>query len=146
MRTLRFSVGLTVLLIALLPAVVGFLVGAVFFIYHLIMHGSFNIGAVFQIWLLTAMHGIVMYAIPFLLIGVVLIFFLDRGVAKIHFWLISLIVGLIIVAWAVFTVDFNGSLILIFALSFIGMLLFLNWVTVPIEQRTTARLFNRSEK
>lgn len=146
MRTLRFSASLTVLFSALLPGVVGVLVGAAFFIYRVLLAISTDISLdipfAFQIWLLTAMHGLVMYAIPSLLLGIALIFFLDRGMAKKKFALISVVVALIMTAWAVGTVDFTGSITLIFGLSMVAVYVFLLWITVPIEQRKTARLFD----
>ncbi len=150
MRTLRFSASLTVLFSALLPGVVGLFVGAAFFIYRIFLamgaDVSLDIPFAFQIWMLTAMHGLVMYAIPSLLLGIALIFFLDRGVAKKKFALISIVVALVMTAWAVGTVDFTGSIALIFGLSMVAVYVFLLWVTVPIEQRKTARLFDGLNK
>lgn len=150
MRTLRFSASLTVLFSALLPGVVGLLVGAAFFIYQIFLaigsDVSLNIPFAFQIWMLTAMHGLVMYAIPSLLLGIALIFFLDRGVAKKKFALISILVALVMTVWAVGTVDFTGSIALIFGLSVVAVYVFLLWITVPMEQRKTAKLFDELNK
>ncbi|MDY3332055.1 MAG: hypothetical protein SOX43_08895 [Pelistega sp.] len=150
MRTLRFSASLTVLFSTLLSGVVGLLVGFVFFISHLLSHigdwANINMGFAFQIWMLTAMHGLVMYAIPSLLTGIALIFFLDRGMASSRFFLISLLVAVVMTIWAVVTVEFTGSLILVFVLSAIAMYGFLWWVTVPVEQRQTTSLFDGLDK
>lgn len=150
MRTLRFSASLTVLFSALLPGVVGLLVGVAFFIYRLFLaigsEVSLDIPFAFQIGLLTAMHGLVMYAIPGLLLGIALIFFLDRGVAKKNFVWISIVVALIMSAWALGTVDFTGSIALIFGLSVVAVYVFLLWISVPMEQRKTAKLFDGLDK
>lgn len=150
MYTLRFSAGLTVLLSTLLPGMVGLFVGAVFFFLHIVSHlgdwANLKIVFAFQIWMLTAMHGLVMYAIPALLLGIALIFFLDRGVAKSRFWVISILVAVVMTAWALGTVDFTGSIALIFGLSVVAVYVFLLWITVPMEQRKTAQLFDGLKK
>ncbi len=87
-----------------------------------------------------------MYAIPSLLLGIALIFFLDRGVAKKKFALISILVALVMTVWAVGTVDFTGSIALIFGLSVVAVYVFLLWITVPMEQRKTAKLFDDLNK
>lgn len=144
MRVLRFSAVVTVFLFTILPAVLGFVVGALFFVYHLVSHigAELHVENAFRMWLLTAMHGMVMYAIPSFVLGLVMMFVLDKGIAKAKFILISLGVAVLMTVWSITTVDFAGPLWIIFAVSFLGWYVFLPWVSVPSEQRKVARVFD----
>lgn len=144
MRTLRFSAVWTVFLFTILPALVGGVIGAFFFGYHLLTHlgSELNIHAAFNTWLLTVMHGLVMYAIPSLFIGIVLMFLLDRGIATTRVPIFCVVVGIIMSVWAIVTVEFTGPIWVIFVGSVVGTYVFLRWVTVPLEKRTVPRVFD----
>lgn len=144
MRTLRFSAVLTVFFFTILPAVLGFIVGAVFFVYHLLSHlgGELSVENAFRTWLLTVMHGLVMYAIPSFVLGLVMLFLLDKGIAKARFLFISLGVAVIMTIWAITTVGFVGPVWVVFVVAFLGWMFFLPWVTVPMEQRKVPRVFD----
>lgn len=148
MRVLRFSAVMTVFLFTVLPLVLGFMIGALFFVYHLVSHvgAELHVENAFRMWLLTAMHGMVMYAIPSFILGIVMMFVLDRGIAKSKFILISLGVAVLMTIWSVTTVDFAGPLWIIFVASFLGWYAFLPWVSVPMEHRKVARVFDGLSK
>lgn len=144
MRVLRFSAVITVFLFTILPAVLGFIVGGLFFIYHLVSHlgGELHLQSALQMWLLTILHGAVMYAIPCFVLGLIMMFLLDRGIAKSKFLVVSLLSAVAMTIWAMTTVEFAGPAIVIFIIAFVGLCIFLPWVSIPMEQRTVPRIFN----
>ncbi|ETD70804.1 hypothetical protein V757_07225 [Pelistega indica] len=147
MRELRFSYPLTVLLFTVLPALLGFIVGAFFFIYHLFTHmgGDLKIGLAFQTWMLTIMHGIVMYGIPALVLGIISVFLLDKGMSKKAIVLFSVITMIVMVLWALFTVEFTGNTLLVALLALFGSYQWMYFLSVPHTQRVVPKLFNDAE-
>lgn len=146
MRTLRFSAVLTVFFVTIAPTLVGALIGGVFFLYHIASHlgGELNIHHAFNIWLLTIFHGFAMYAIPSFILGIILMFLLDKGVPKARFIPISLIVAVIMAIWAYTTVDYKiiTPIAIVFIAATIGTYILLNWISLPIEQRKVPPVFD----
>lgn len=147
MRVLRFSAVMTVFLFTMLPAVLGFIVGGLFFVYHILSHlgGELHFQEALQMWLLTMLHGWVMYAIPCFVLGLIMIFVLDKGLSRSKFLVVSVASAVVMTIWAMTTVEFNGPIAIIFIISLLGLWFFLPWVSVPEEQRTAPRIFNNSK-
>ncbi len=148
MRVLRFSMVLTVFLFAILPAIVGLLLGLLFFVQYLFNH-FFGAQAEQAIeWqnaantiLLTAMHGGVMYGTLSLVLGIVVAFLLDKGMDHAKRLLFSVGAAGLTALWADVTVEFTGSITLIFTLALFSYYLAIMWWSVPPEQRTASRIF-----
>ncbi len=148
MRVLRFSMVLTVFLFALLPALVGLVLGALFYAQYIFTH-LFGAQADQPIewqnatntFLLTIMHGGVMYGALSLIIGIVAAFLLDKGMDHAKRLLFSVGAAGLTAIWADVTVGFTGSVTFIFTIALFSYYLAIMWWSVPIEQRTVPRIF-----
>lgn len=150
MRTLRFSAVLTVFFVTTSPILIGAIIGGVFFLYHILSHlgGELNIQHAFNIWLLTIFHGFAMYAIPSFILGIIVMFLLDKGMPRSRFLPASLIVATIMAIWAYTTVDYKVIMpvFIVLIASAIGSYFLLLWISVPKERRTVPPVFDGLQK
>ncbi|NEN75554.1 hypothetical protein F9B74_04325 [Pelistega sp. NLN82] len=144
MRTLRFSAATTVFLFIVLPAILSVLVMVVLSIYYVIAKGGLT-HLEWYISILVLLHGFGMYAVPFLILGVMTVFLLDKGLSATGILLLSIISAVILVVWRIIIEDDIVPIIMVLALGFMSVYGLLMWVSVPIEQRKVPKLFSYDE-
>lgn len=153
MRVLRFSLVLTIFLFTLLPALTGFVLGMLIFVQNLFSHLvgeqaglAMQWQAIFNAVLLTVIHGLMMYGVLSLVLGIAVAFFLDRGLSYRQQWLFSLVAALLTIGWAKVTVEFTGSYTLIFMAALVSYFWAIRAWSVAPEERTTPRIFDNMDE
>ncbi|WP_159991540.1 hypothetical protein [Pelistega ratti] len=141
MRTLRFSAAPTVFLFIALPAILGILVMVVLSMYYGITKGGLT-SLEWYISLLVLLHSFGMYAVPFLVLGIITVFLLDRGLGSTGVLLLSVISAVILAVWNIIISDEVVPIVLVLLLGFIGVYCLLLWASVPIEERKVPKLFS----